>query len=394
MEFRIKAFDPQHGVLVFAVDAQDEADARRLVVEQGRQLISIVARVRLLPQSRAQRVPIVQFSEELTALLDAGLSLVESIEALVEKEGNAGTRRTLDHIRSRLFEGATLSTALEELPASFPALYVATVRASERSGAIREALVRYVVYQRQIDVLRKKLISASIYPAVLSGAGLLVTLFLLGYVVPRFSGIYQDLGDNLPWTSRLLMQWGSMLNEHSGAVFLALCALVAGVIYLLSRPATRTALGSTLSRVPAIGRQLHTYQLARMYRTVGMLLRGGVPAVAALKMSEGLLGFALRPPFMRATQSISEGVSVANAMELHGLTTPVAVRMLRVGERSGNMGEMMERIAAFYDEELARAVDLLTRLIEPLLMSLIGLFIGVIVVMMYFPIFELAGSLQ
>ena len=113
------------------------------------------------------------------------MSLVEAIEALVEKEGNAGTRRTLDHIRSRLFEGATLSTALEELPASFPPLYVATVRASERSGAIREALIRYVAYQRQIDVLRKKLISASIYPAVLSGAGLLVTLFLLGYVVPQ-----------------------------------------------------------------------------------------------------------------------------------------------------------------------------------------------------------------
>ncbi len=125
-----------------------------------------------------------------------------------------------------------------------------------------------------------------------------------------------------------------------------------------------------------------------------MLLRGGTPAVTALRMSDGLLGEAMRGSLAVATREISEGQSLAVALERHGLTTPVAVRMLRVGERSGNMGEMMERIAAFYDEELARAVDLLTRLIEPVLMMVIGLIIGVIVVLMYFPIFELAGSLQ
>jgi general secretion pathway protein F len=149
-----------------------------------------------------------------------------------------------------------------------------------------------------------------------------------------------------------------------------------------------------VSRIPAVGRQLRTYQLARLYRTIGMLLRGGTPAPAAMRMSQGLLGPGLRPALAEALRAVSEGQSLTKALEQHGLTTPVAARMLRVGERSGNMGDMMERIAAFYDDELARTVDIVTRLVEPLLMAVIGLVIGFIVVLMYFPIFELAGTLQ
>lgn len=394
MHFHIKAFDLSRGVLAYSVDAQDEADARRMVADQGRRLISITSPRRFAWPGGAQRLPIVQFSEELVALLDAGLSLVEAIEALSEKEAQPAMKRSLEHLRSRLFEGATLSVALAELPVNFPPLFVATVRASERSGAIREALVRYSAYQRQIDVLRKKLVSASIYPIVLCAAGLLVTLFLLGYVVPRFSSIYEDMGGNLPLASRLLMLWGSMISAHGWAIVVATLAGLCGVAYAFTRDGVRAGLVRQVTRIPSVGRQLHTYQLARLYRTVGMLLRGGVPAVTALQMSEGILGAPLRPAFRMATAGIREGRSVAQAMEHFGLTTPVAVRMLRVGERSGNMGEMMERIASFYDDELARAVDVLTRLIEPLLMSVIGLVIGAIVVLMYFPIFELAGSLQ
>ena len=135
-------------------------------------------------------------------------------------------------------------------------------------------------------------------------------------------------------------------------------------------------------------------QLARLYRTTGMLVRGGMPAVPALRMSAGVVMSGSRAAYAAATRSVSEGQSLAEAMESNGLTTPVAARMLRVGERSGNMGEMMERIADFCDEELARWVAVVTRLIEPVLMIVIGLIIGVIVVLMYFPIFQLAGSIK
>ena len=147
-------------------------------------------------------------------------------------------------------------------------------------------------------------------------------------------------------------------------------------------------------QLPALGNRMRIYQLARFYRTLGMLLRGGIPVSQALGMVMDLLHPALRAQMRLAAAAISEGRSVSYAMETHALTTPVTARMLRVGERSGRMGEMMERAAAFYDDEIARWVDWFTRLFEPLLMAFIGMVIGLIVVLMYLPIFELAGAVQ
>jgi general secretion pathway protein F len=393
MEFRVKALDREQAVLAQQIDAVDESDARRQLGLLGLRVISLTP-VRQRYFGRPAKIPLVIFSQELVALLEAGLSLVESIEGLTEKETNPVVRRPLEQILGRLYEGQTLGAALAEHPTVFPYLYVATVRASERTGSLREALTRFIAYQQQIDALRKTLVNASIYPAVLLGAGVLVMLFLMGYVVPRFSSIYEELGSDLPFASRLLLQWGQMLEAHTLAVISVGGAAVAALGYGLSRRTTRAALGAWIAKVPAIGRQLRLYQLARLYRTVGMLLRSGMPAVTAMSMSSGLLGETLRPAFAKATQSVREGQSIANAMENEALTTPVAARMLRVGERSGNMGEMTERIAAFYDDEIARWVAIVTRLIEPLFMTVIGLLIGGIVVLMYFPIFQLAGSVQ
>jgi general secretion pathway protein F len=381
-------------VLSYQLDAVDESDARRQIAADGQSCISLAPGRRLVFGDRSAHVPLVTFTQELVALLDAGLSLVESIEALGEKEASLAIRRTFDQVLLRLREGNTLGTALAEHPHSFPPLYVATVRAAERTGALREALTRYVSYQQQVDVLRKSLINAAIYPLVLCAAGILVVAFLMGYVVPRFSSIYEDLGSDLPFASRMLLQWGQFLDAHGMLVACCAVGFAAALVYAGTSPAVRGAIGARVAQIPALGRRLHLYQLARLYRTVGMLLRGGTPIVNAMRMSAGLLSASLRPAFAAATQSVREGRSIADAMEQYGLTTPVASRMLRVGERSGNMGEMMERVAAFYDEELSRWVNLATRLIEPALMSFIGIIIGVIVVLMYFPIFELAGSIK
>lgn len=394
MRFRVKAMNGTHDILFYEVDAIDEYDAMRQIAGAGLASIS-VSRVRRLKLIGGEvKMPLVTFSQELVALLDAGLSLVESLETLAEKEGNPALRRTLNQVLVRLREGQTLGAALTEHPHCFPTLYVATVRAAERTGAIREALTRYVAYQQQVDVLRKSLINASIYPAVLCVAGLLVVAFLMGYVVPRFSSIYEDLGSGLPWASRMLMHWGQFLAANGALVGIASVAVIGGMVFTFTRTAVRVAIAQYLARIPALGSRLHIYQLARLYRTVGMLQRGGTPMVTAMRMSAGLLSMRLRPDFENAIRAVREGRAVGDAMEKFGLTTPVAARMLRVGERSGNMGEMMERVAAFYDEDLARWVNLVTRLIEPALMSLIGVIIGVIVVLMYFPIFELAGSIQ
>jgi general secretion pathway protein F len=392
MRFRVTALDSSHAVAIHDMDAVDEADAHRQSQARGLRVLAIEAsRLKRLGRVRLALVP---FSNELVALLDAGLSLVESIDALTEKERDGAVRSVLEGVRSRLYEGQSLSVALSEFPSSFPPLYVATVRASERSGVIAEALKRYVAYQEQIDLLKKRLINASIYPAVLLSAGLLVVLFLVGYVVPRFAGIYEEIGGDLPLASKLLMKWGQLLDAHGLAVAIAFVALLGAAIQIAMTPATRAAAGRALARIPAVGRQLQLYQLARLYRTVGMLLRGGLPVVTAFEMTRGLLATASQPRLAAATRSVREGRSLTDSLAAQGLTTPVAERMLRVGERSGNMGEMMERIAAFYDEELSRFVDVATRLIEPAMMAVIGLVIGGVVVLMYFPIFELAGSIR
>jgi general secretion pathway protein F len=394
MEYRVKALDGGRSVVSRVLDAVDEGDARRKLELQDLRIISLAPIRRLGLLRRQPQLQLAVFTQQLVSLLDAGLSLVEALEALAERAGTLGTHSVLDRVLTRLYEGQTLAAALAEHPRTFPPLYIASVQASERTGALREALTRFIAYQQQADALKKTLVNACIYPAVLLGAGLLVMLFLMGYVVPRFSSIYEDVGADLPFASRVLLQWGQLMDAHAGLVAVALIGSLGGAIYGLTRPEARARMGEWVTRIPAVGRQLHLYQLARLYRTAGMLLRGGMPAVTALQMSAGLLRASARPAFAAATQAVREGRSLAQAMESNGLTTPVAARMLRVGERSGNMGEMMERIASFCDEELARWVAVMTRLIEPLLMSVIGLIIGVIVVLMYFPIFQLAGSIR
>jgi len=392
MRFRITTLDGGQGVAIHEMDALDEADAHRQALARGLRVLAIQA-ARLKGWRRA-RLSLVAFSNELVALLEAGLSLVEAIDALTEKERDESVRHLLEGLRRRLYEGQSLSVALGEFPSSFPTLYVATVRASERTGSIAEALRRFVAYQQQINLLKKRLINASIYPAVLLAAGSLVVLFLVAYVVPRFSGIYEDIGGELPFASKMLMQWGRLLDAHGLAVLAGFLACVALAGYGVLRSGFRAAVGRLSARIPMVGHQIELYQLARLYRTVGMLLRGGLPVVTAFEMTRGLLAAAARPQLAAATRAVSEGRSLTDALAAQGLTTPVAERMLRVGERSGNMGEMMERIAAFYDEELSRFVDVATRLIEPAMMTVIGLVIGLIVVLMYFPIFELAGSIR
>ena len=392
MRFRVTALDVSSSPAIHELDALDAEDARRQAAARGLRVLAVQG-TRLRARGRA-KLALVSFSNELVALLEAGLSLTEAIDALTEKERDEAIRSILEGLRRRLYEGQSLSTSLGEFPSCFPPLFVATVRASERSGAIAEALRRFVAYQEQIDLLKKRLVNASIYPAVLLGAGGLVVIFLVAYVVPRFAGIYEDIGGELPWASRLLMQWGKLLDAHGMAVLVGFLVTTAAAVYGVMQPGFRAAVGRALARIPTVGQQLELYQLARLYRTVGMLLRGGLPVVTAFEMTRGLLAAAAQPRLAAATRAVREGQSLTDALTATALTTPVAERMLRVGERSGNMGEMMERIAGFYDAELSRFVEVATRLIEPAMMTVIGLVIGGIVVLMYFPIFELAGSIR
>jgi len=394
MNFEIKALRA-NDVVPLMLEAADEADARAQAAARGYTVLAVRAKTswQAWTRRRGARFSLILFSQELLALLRAGLTVVDAIETLAEKEARPEARKTLRQIIADLYEGHTLSHALQRFPADFPALYVATVRASERTGDLGEAMARYIAYQAQIDQVRKKVVSASIYPLLLIGVGGLVTLFLLAYVVPRFSRVYEEIGSNLPWMSQLLLEWGKLLQAHGVASLAVLVASFAGLAYLAGRPAARRWALRRLWQIPAAGERMRIYQLARFYRTLGMLLAGGIPIVQAMKMVRDLLPPALREELEAAAEKIREGRSISFAMDAHRLATPVASRMLRVGEQTGQMGEMMERIAAFHEEEMSRWIEWFTRLFEPLLMAFIGVVIGAIVVLMYLPIFELAGSL-
>jgi len=242
--------------------------------------------------------------------------------------------------------------------------------------------------------VKKHLISASIYPAILLIVGGLVCLFLLGYVVPRFSKIYEDIGGNLPWLTKMLIAWGSFVEARGGLLLAALVGGIAALIFWVRRPSSKQFMSRQVMRIPAVGERVRVYQLTRFYRTVGMLLAGGTPVTQAMTMVSGLLDQELRQRLAAATRSIREGQPLSASLDTQSLTTPVSLRMLRVGERTGMMGDMMERAAGFHEEELARWVERSTRVFEPLLMAVIGVVIGGIVVLMYFPIFELAGSVH
>lgn len=394
MRYEVKAVLAGQGTVRLELDANSEEEARQQVVEQGGMVLSVRRIFSGFSFKSKSHFPLVHFSHELLSLLTAGLSLVESIETLVDKEHDSGNRKIIQDLLDKLYEGVTFSRALEENSQVFPALYIATVRASERTGDLPEALTRFINYQTQMDSVRKKLVGASIYPVLLLTIGLLVSLFLMVFVVPKFSAIYDDVGTDLPWLSVLLIKWGQFVHDRGWELAVFVVLVISALVYAVTRPTFSAYVTQLLWRIPSIGEYMRVYQLARFYKTLGMLQRGGIPITQALEMVSSLLQPHFRPRVEAAVQHIREGKTISNAMEIEGLTTAVGNRMLRVGERTGLMGDMMERIGGFHDEEIARWVEWTTKLIEPILMAVIGIVIGGIIVLMYLPIFELAGSIN
>ena len=393
MDYQVKAVRGRE-IVLFSISASHKENALSQVKARGYIPISAKASGASLVGGRNKKFPLQLFSQEMLALLDAGLNLVEAIETLAEKEQASEIKSVLDNLLQALYQGQTYSVALEQQPSIFPILYVATVRASEKTGDLQEALSRYVSYEQQLGLVKKKIVSSSIYPILLMGVGSLVIIFLLGFVVPKFSRIYEGSSGNLPFLSQILLAWGLFLESHGKELLIAVCVFIGGLVFGLSQASVRKWMIQFIWRIPALGKRLRIFQLARFYRTLGMLLKGGTSIIVALESVSGLLDVSLQNKMKQASTAIQEGQPISQAMDHAGLTTPIALRMLRVGERGGKIGDMMERIAAFYDEELARWIDWFTKLFEPILMLVIGLVIGVVVLLLYMPIFELAGNIQ
>jgi general secretion pathway protein F len=376
------------------IDGVDELDVRRQVGQRGLFVASISH-----PGSRffgagadKAKLSLVLFSQELLALLQAGLGIVESLEALLEKENSPNLRSVLARLLTSLREGKRFSVALAEQPDLFPALYLGVVRAAEGTSDLPRSLRRFIDYQQRIDVVRSKVVSTAIYPVILTSVGAAVTFFLLAYVVPRFAEVYQGAGRDLPWMSALLLSWGQFASAHASTLLAGLGGCAVWFVLMWRRFQARGGWTYLLARLPGIGERVHVYELSRLYLTLGMLLEGGIALIPAMETIGEVVSTGVRERLLEAKRMVQSGMPLSEAFYKNRLTTPISLRMLSVGERSGDMGAMLTQSAAFYDGEITRWIDRFMRSFEPLLMAAIGLVIGVIVVLLYMPIFDLAGS--
>jgi general secretion pathway protein F len=391
MQYEVRALAPDASLAQLNIDALDEADARRQIEARG----LFVSAIRRRGGVRARGgISLVLFSQELLALLSAGLGVVEALEALLEKEANPVLASVLGRLLAGLREGKRFSSVLAEQADRFPPLYIGIVKAAEGTSDLPRSLARYIDYQQRIDTVRAKIVSAAIYPMILLMVGGGVSGFLITYVVPRFAEVYQGAGRNLPFMSRLLLSWGQFAANHT-VLLLAGAAALAAVLVLGTRHLlARGGIAGLLARLPGFGERVRIYELSRLYLTLGMLTEGGIPIVHAIDTVQGMVSPAVRGGLQRARLAVESGLPLSSAFAANGLTTPISLRMLRVGERTGDMGPMLTQSAAFYDGEISRWIDRFTRTFEPLLMAAIGLVVGAIVVLLYMPIFDLAGDMS
>lgn len=401
--FHIVAIDMDGRPLSLQVEAASAQDAQEIARNKGLSVLqcapgdrhpSIASRLgRFLGRSGPATMDNVAFSQDLATLLDAGVTVKEAIHALARKEPSPSRRQILAQLDRALSEGQAFSSAMERSGA-FPELLTATVAASEQTGDLAVGLQRYARHQQSLRAVRDRVIGASVYPLLLLVVGSLVIALLLGIVVPRFATLIDINGRELPFLSKLLMGWGRFVGAHPqfGVAFIGLFVLaVATPIVKLRAPQTRRR---WLEKVPGFAKMAREFQHLQMYRTTAILTSRGITIHKALRYSLELLSPSDQQRLEAALAGMREGVAISTALSNSGLSDVVATSMLNVAERTGSLSEMLDRIADFYERSLQRNIDIISRLIEPVMMILFGIVIGGIVILMYLPIFDLASSIS
>jgi general secretion pathway protein F len=383
--------------LMLSLEAASESQASARALELGYTVLStkssgwtLASRARI--RDATTRFDVVVFVEQLRDLLNAGLSLPEAVGTL--RQGLSGSAAdAVAELERRLREGLSFSQALEASPA-FPGLLVALVRASELTSDLPRTLSRFLEHEERVAEVRHRIVSTAVYPLLLVGVGGVVLLFLLFYVVPRFARIFEGMTGTLPWSARVMIGWGEFLRSSGGWWLAGAVVLLIAGVFVLATPSTRARMAQRLFESKPLRRRLRTYFLARWYRATGMLVEGGIPLAGSLALTNGLLPLGLRAGGDRVEQAVREGLLPAHAHVRGDMATPVAVQLLLAGERSGDLGGVLSRIARFHEAEVSRSLERSMRAFEPVVMVLIGLGVGIVVVLMYLPIFELASAIQ
>uniref|UniRef100_C6E2S4 Type II secretion system protein n=1 Tax=Geobacter sp. (strain M21) TaxID=443144 RepID=C6E2S4_GEOSM len=387
-------------VLVKDLDAVNAGLLRQSLEEQGYVVFGVRKKpFQFLLESGIGRKKIgnkelLLFNQELLVLLKAGLPILQALDTILES-GGGKLNEILSAIREDVKGGLALSAAFEKFPRVFPHLYIASVRAGERTGDLPQTIRRYIAFLKRTEGFRGKIIGALIYPVILIAVAAVAISLLLIYVVPTFSTIYADSGAALPIPTQILINFTGLLRRY-----LPLLLLLAAVATTLFKRWSQTesgryAVDGFKIKTPLLGAITSRYALAGFTRTLATVLGSGIPIVEALRMSVGTLNNkVLERGLLLAVHRVEEGSKLSTALEGMKLMPPLALRMLTVGETTGSLEEMLSDISDYFEEEIERDLHVLTTSIEPAIMVVMGVVIGVIIVTMYLPIFKIASTVS
>jgi type IV pilus assembly protein PilC len=376
------------------IDASSESNAVATLLNRNLLVISIQEKISKKGKSAGGSVPLadlVVFTRQLATMIDAGLAMVQSLQALAEQSTNKMMREVIKDISSRVESGDSFSDALSKHPKVFNKLYYCMVGAGEKGGLLAEILSRLATYLENTARLRKKVKSAMMYPTIVSIIAVGITIFLLVKVVPVFSDIFNSLGGKLPTPTQYLINISNALQKYFILFIFALGSIIGGWLYFIKTPVGRAFWDEKRIKLPIFGQIAHKICLARFARTLASLVRSGVPILEVLQIVRNTVGnVVMEKAIATASEDIERGESISDALSKHPVFPTMIIRMITAGEQTGKIDSMLERVADFLDEEIETTLSGLTSLIEPLLIVFLGVVVGGIVICMFLPIFKLS----
>ncbi|MCX6893354.1 MAG: type II secretion system F family protein [Verrucomicrobia bacterium] len=376
-----------------SIEAATEQVAIAALLNRNMLVLSIQEKVSKQGRTSGGRVPLsdlVIFTRQLATMVDAGLAIVQSLQALADQTTNKVMRDVIRDICTRVESGDSFSEALQKHPKVFNRLYVCMVGAGERGGLLAEILSRLAVYLENTARLRKKVKSAMMYPTVVTVVAILITIFLLVKVVPVFGQIFASFNATLPTPTLYLIKISDLVKHYLLLFILLGGAAGYGWYYFVQTPAGRLFWDSRRIRIPIFGPIAHKICLARFTRTLASLIRSGVPILEVLQIVSQTVGnMVMEKAIKVAALDIERGEGIATALGRHPVFPTMIIRMVTAGEQTGKIDSMLERIADFLDEEIETTLSGLTALIEPILIVFLGVVVGGMVICMFLPIFKL-----
>jgi len=377
-----------------AVEAISEQAAIAALLNRNLLVVSIQEKVGKKGRTAGGRVALqdlVIFTRQLATMIDAGLAMVQSLQALAEQTTNKVMRDIIRDVCARVEGGDSFSEALQKHPKAFNRLYVCMVGAGEKGGLLAEILARLATYLENTARLRKKVKSAMMYPAVVSVVAVLITIFLLIRVVPVFGDIYSSFGAKLPGPTLFMIRLSEIVKGYILLILPAAGGLVWGWFYFIKTKPGRQFWDSRRIKLPVFGVIAHKICLARFTRTLASLIRSGVPILEVLQIVSQTVGnVVMEKAIKTAAVDIERGETISAALARHPVFPTMIIRMITAGEQTGKIDAMLERVSDFLDEEIETTLSGLTSLIEPILIVFLGIVVGGMVICMFLPIFKMS----